>query len=311
MFSKKTGKLLKNNATFLIVVSLFRYRNHINLLKFTCRLLHNMRRLLLALLVSLAFASYKNPFAPKCLEESDCKLGNNCDHDLGICIHKDLMPLNGPEIVGSILIFLMSALSNAGGIGGSSIMIAFMLLIFTFETHMAIPIVQIIILSGSIVAVILKVKVKHPDRNRPLIVWDLLMLEVAPLLLGSFIGVFLNIGFPTWLILAILIVVTLFLTYLTFKKGLEIYRKETKLKKAQAQAKSLGADTDGLENIRKDQNSDEDEKSIILSEPSKLIIVDAETREPIKKIDLELIKLYDNEKRAVSWQLLCICIIFA
>lgn len=41
---------------------------------------------------------------------------NYCQNN--ICMHKDFFPATNEEIIGSVLIFIGSALSNAGGTGG-------------------------------------------------------------------------------------------------------------------------------------------------------------------------------------------------
>jgi len=41
---------------------------------------------------------------------------NYCQN--GICKHKDFFPASSEELIGAILIFIGSALSNAGGTGG-------------------------------------------------------------------------------------------------------------------------------------------------------------------------------------------------
>ncbi|CAG9324215.1 unnamed protein product [Blepharisma stoltei] len=296
-----------------------------------------MRLILLILLIALVTA--QNKFSPKCKKDSDCDPMNHCNEEVGKCVHKDLMPLSGQEVAGTILVFLMSALSNAGGIGGSSIMIAFLLLIFNFETHMVIPIVQVIIMSGSIIAVFLKFKSRHPARDRPLIFYDILMLEVAPLLLGSSIGVFLNIGFPTWLILAILILVTLTLAIITFHKGYVYYKKETKIKRVSTIMKVTHQDTveidtiefkaenknDELEIIEPDDELEKDQDNFEHEEENSqnqleygkkrhasFVIVEEETGRPIRDIHSELQEIYKEEGKVYyPFHIFIICAIYA
>mmetsp|Transcript_3567 Transcript_3567/g.3341 ORF Transcript_3567/g.3341 Transcript_3567/m.3341 type:complete len:500 (-) Transcript_3567:344-1843(-) len=269
-----------------------------------------MRLVFFILLIAAVQA--QNKYSQKCSSDDDCDPLNTCNTKLGKCYHKDLWPLAGEEWAGTFLVFIMSALSNAGGIGGSSIMIPFLLLLFNFETHMVTPIVQVIILSGSIVAVGMKVRLRHPTRDRPLILYDILMLEVGPMLFGSAVGVFLNIGFPWWLILSIFCIITLCLIIVTFIRGFLLYRKETKVKKI-SHVNVNSQDTVEIDTLDGDNKNDvieadDSEKDPVVSRPenqpdnqtskdSNLIIVEAETGRPIRDIHTELQNIYKFESQ--------------
>jgi uncharacterized membrane protein YfcA len=143
--------------------------------------------------------------------------------------HKDLWPPEGTEGIGYVLMFFVSALANAAGIGGGSIMTPVLVLLFYFETRTAVPLSQVIIFAGAIVAIALKFKNRHPRRDRPLIFYELIVLVQAPILLGTFFGALLNAIFPSWMIELILTSVLGFMFYTTLQKAMILYRKESKM----------------------------------------------------------------------------------
>ena len=57
--------------------------------------------------------------------------------------------MSGIEICGTFIIIVMSALANAGGIGGGGIMVPILIIMFLFQAHFAIPLSQAIIFGGS------------------------------------------------------------------------------------------------------------------------------------------------------------------
>jgi hypothetical protein len=54
-------------------------------------------------------------------------------------LHKSIWPPTSSEIAGYFIMFLMSALSNAAGLGGGTVMIPAFVVLFYFETHTAVP----------------------------------------------------------------------------------------------------------------------------------------------------------------------------
>lgn len=155
-------------------------------------------------------------FANGCSDDSDCSRLNFCRDDE--CVHKDLMPVDILEYLGSGLVIVLAGLSNAGGIGGGAIMMPILILLFGFVPHYAIPLSQVIIFGGSLIAIVMKLSSRHPTRDRPLIFYELIFLTISPLLLGISTGVILNQIFPNWLIELLLTFVLCYMTLNTTKK---------------------------------------------------------------------------------------------
>lgn len=177
--------------------------------------------LLMCLLITVSSLS--------CDTDSDCDTLNSCES--GKCKHKDIFPLAATEAVGTVLLFLLSFVSSAGGIGSGIVSTSFSLLFFKFDPHMAVALTQAFVFAVSFTSVSLKVKARHPKVDRPLIYYDLMMQLTSPLLLGVTIGVLFNPSLPSWLILASLTLVLIYVTVDIFNQGSKLYKKESQMKR--------------------------------------------------------------------------------
>jgi uncharacterized membrane protein YfcA len=142
--------------------------------------------------------------------------------------HKGFWPLLGSEVLGLLIMFLVSAVANAAGIGGGMIMIPILVMLFYFETHAAVPLAQVMIFGGAVIAILIKFNARHPTRDRPLILYKLIMLVQAPMLLGATLGALVSTTMPSWLI-ELLVTITVVITcYTTTKKAFALHKQETK-----------------------------------------------------------------------------------
>ena len=182
-------------------------------------------KLLLLLLLLSAF-SEANSVA--CNSDSNCSDMNHCQS--GKCVHKDLFPMEMLEYIGSILMMLISIVSNAGGIGGSSIIISILLLLFNFNVHEAIPLVQVFVFSGVLTTIGMNLNKRHSSLDRPLIYYDMIMMVCCPILMGVSIGVIFNPFFPEWILLCLLSVIISYLLIKVIKKAKRTYKTENALK---------------------------------------------------------------------------------
>jgi uncharacterized membrane protein YfcA len=139
---------------------------------------------------------------------------NFCEQNL--CKHKKVFPITQEEIFGLFLIFIGSALSNAGGIGGGGLLIPILILVLKFETKEAIPISKLMIFTGSLTAFIMGLSNKHPFREAIALDYNIAGLLVPMLLFGTIVGVTLNKVLPFSVILICLSFVLVINTYKTF-----------------------------------------------------------------------------------------------
>merc|ERR1719206_288924 len=102
------------------------------------------------------------------------------------------------------------------------------ILIISFSTKKATALSQATILGGSFVNLAFNMRAKHPLRpHRPLTDFNTLLVFEPMLLVGTSIGVLLNVIFPSILILILLVVTLVYATIRTGRKGLAMWRRES------------------------------------------------------------------------------------
>ena len=154
--------------------------------------------------------------AEVCTMDADCGYLQVCSAN--VCAHKDLWPLSVFEVLAAVFVFVVSAMANAAGITGCSMMIPVLIIVGGFTTHQTIPIVQLVAFAGVFMAIIYRFNLRHPCRDRPRIDFSLAMHICMPLLLGTCYGVIVNAIMPDWIILILLTLTLGFGAYGTFNK---------------------------------------------------------------------------------------------
>ena len=173
-----------------------------------------MRLALFLILSFLTFVCHCSEEDTSCTSDSDCPIYNICTDEK--CARKELFPMASAEIGGTFLLVLMAIIAISGGIGGSAICSALLLSLFRFLPHQAVALTQSFLFSGTITAIVLKIRDRHPTKDRPIIYYDFLLQLSCPLVLGVTIGVLVNPAFPGWLILTLLTIVIIIVVTLTF-----------------------------------------------------------------------------------------------
>ena len=154
------------------------------------------------------------------------------------------------EIIGLVLIFLTSALSNAGGTGGGGLVIPILLLMFKFYTHEAIPISKLTIFAGAVTSFMLNFGQLHPKRKSISIDYNIPFLIVPMLLFGTMAGISLNKVMPPWIILISLTILLFMNTYKTLTKAKSLRKEEIEVEiEKEKEVNSQG--------VKKKSNSDE------------------------------------------------------
>jgi len=93
-----------------------------------------------------------------------------------------------------------------------------LIIFLNFNTKEAIPISKLMILSGSLTALMMGLRNKHPFRDSISIDYNLVILILPTVIYGTMIGVTLNKILSPVLILAILTLTMIINTYKTLKK---------------------------------------------------------------------------------------------
>ena len=121
------------------------------------------------------------------------------------------------EWIGIFILMVLLALSNIGGIGGGGIIIPIAISLFGMSTREAIAISNSTIMLGSVARYLLfSAHEKHPEVsivNKTVIDHSLTTIMVPMVLVGSYVGVLINVLLPE---VAIALFMTVLLFYLTF-----------------------------------------------------------------------------------------------
>lgn len=97
------------------------------------------------------------------------------------------------EFSGTVLMFILIALSNAGGLSGGGTNIPIMLIFFEMNMKEAVPISGFVAVVSTVFRFILNYNQKHPTHSdRSTINYEVIMITMPAVFLGSFIGVKIN-----------------------------------------------------------------------------------------------------------------------
>merc|ERR1719189_1182783 len=125
-------------------------------------------------------------------------------------------------------ILVGSMIAAGGGLGGGGVFVPIYILILGYPPKFAAALSQATIFGGSIVNLLMNLKKFHPERtHRPLTDFSTLLIFEPMLLVGTIIGVLLNVMFPDILILILLAAVLSYATIRTSRKGVRLWQKET------------------------------------------------------------------------------------
>jgi len=153
-------------------------------------------------------------------------LGLHNDNNANSSDHKTLLPLNGSDIAGFILAAVGLLIAAGGGIGGGGILVPIYTLVLNFTPKNAIPLANVSVFGGAVANVLLNLSKRHPDVDRPLVDWDLILMMEPLTIAGAIIGATLNKLLPSWLLVILLVVVLSITAHRTLTKGKRMYEKE-------------------------------------------------------------------------------------
>lgn len=135
--------------------------------------------------------------------------------------------MKGKEIIGIILIVTISGLANTGGMAGGALLASILIMFFYYNVNQALAVVYSLIFGGSLGNWINIVGRKDPKTKKPLINYDLALLCMPTMILGTTIGVILGrMIAPIVVILGISILASINLTRI-WKKAKRQYQEES------------------------------------------------------------------------------------
>lgn len=128
-------------------------------------------------------------------------------------MHKELFPIWPREFIGFIVLPALVGMANVGGIGGGGLTVPLVKICWGFLTKQAIAISGTSIFVGSFIRFFYSQNKKHPDKDATNIDYNVAIFMLPVVLLGSYIGVLLDVILPPIVIGFLLTSLLLFLTF--------------------------------------------------------------------------------------------------
>jgi len=131
------------------------------------------------------------------------------------------------EYIGSLLMYVLLVYSNSGGLGGGGVLIPIAMDFYKFDAKNAIALSNSTIFISALVRFIMNLFKKHPFKKYGVIIdFDYAIMMMPTVILGTALGVFVNVIFPSVIIIAALTAGLFFLLVLTIKNGLKNFKAE-------------------------------------------------------------------------------------
>lgn len=145
-----------------------------------------------------------------------------------VCEHKDIFPIKGIEIGGTVVLMILMSLAVMSGIGGGGIIVPLLMIFYSLNTKEAVAVSGFTILTGSITRFFMTWSEKHPTKDAVVVDYSVTNVMLPTVLIGSIAGVFFNIALPSIVTTICLTVLLTFLGITSTCKFQEILSKENK-----------------------------------------------------------------------------------
>ena len=131
------------------------------------------------------------------------------------------------EIAGTIIMAVLIALSNAGGLSGAGTNIPIMLIFFDMTMKDAVPISGFVAVCATVFRFIINFRQMHPTNpNKLSINYEVVMIAMPAVFMGSFIGVYANSHSEAWVQVTLFALTVAWSIYTTSKKAIQLRKKE-------------------------------------------------------------------------------------
>jgi len=140
-----------------------------------------------------------------------------------ICLHKDFWPSMPPDFALFFTMFIIAVAAGATGIGGGGLNVPMLMMWSRFTIKEAVPLSHAGVMGNSLVMLFWNAPQRHPScTKRPLIDYELALLLLPAMLAGSNLGVLVGRTLPSTALIFFSLVVLLFATVKSLKKGIAI-----------------------------------------------------------------------------------------
>jgi len=162
---------------------------------------------------------------------SKTDLIQSMDYEKEDDLNNDIFPLSPFEVLGLFLIVTVSGLANSGGIGGGTLLTSIIIIFFYYTENQALGIVYCLVFGGSLGNFLNIVRRRDPHTGKPLINFDLALLCMPLMIMGTTLGVILGRMVAPLIIIFGIIIVTFYSTIKVYRKAKKQYREETTKKR--------------------------------------------------------------------------------
>ncbi len=185
-----------------------------------------IKLLSICLLVGVCRSAVYN--AP-CLASSECQMMYTSKYECedNRCIREKLA-WSFLETSGYIMIFFLTVITNAAGIGGGPIIVPVFIYMFNFASIESIPLSKITILVGALANFLLTYKDRFPNQPRYLLIDLSAGASITPLMLsGTQVGVLLQKLLPPAAVMTSLTLLVVFTLIRLYRSGVTAFNKES------------------------------------------------------------------------------------
>lgn len=161
-------------------------------------------------------------------EIDPCPRLHYCDE--GKCTRKTLANPHALEIVCYFFLFVLGGIACAAGVGASYTLAPIIILLTAYSANAAIRIVYCLIFGGMIAAFMIKCRRRDPETKTPLIQYELCLICLPMMVLGTTFGVVLNIILAP-VVIAIALVITMIVSLIRIQRKIKVIREQERKKR--------------------------------------------------------------------------------
>lgn len=129
--------------------------------------------------------------------------------------------------MGLFFLPILIGFANVGGIGGGGLTIPLLITFWGFNTKESIALSGSMQFVGSVVRYFYSVNSKHPEKSATHIDYGIVIVMLPLVVLGSFLGVLINIILPPVILSIMLTVLLIILTVQAGTSAIKIFKKES------------------------------------------------------------------------------------
>uniref|UniRef100_A0A7S1AV26 Uncharacterized protein n=1 Tax=Noctiluca scintillans TaxID=2966 RepID=A0A7S1AV26_NOCSC len=144
--------------------------------------------------------------------------------------HKRLFPVDKMDIISIVCAGAGLSIAASGGVGGGGMLVPIFILLLGFHAKHAIALANFTIFGGAIANTWLNAPKKHPQRNLPLIDWDLVVIMEPLTIFGAVFGSLLSKVLPNIFLTLSLVLLLGYTGHRTMKKGVLMWNQEGRVR---------------------------------------------------------------------------------